>query len=98
VTIRTPQFKNLGDGAKSVVKTFKGWHADSIYLTDNGAAYCGEHLGSSARTTGRDISGQRIVVITEADKDWWVKHNTRGNAPFCETCKKTWTRIGDPNG
>ena len=36
----------------------------TIYLTDNGAALCGAHLGASARTTGRDISGQPIEPVT----------------------------------
>ncbi len=40
---------------------------DTCYLTDNGAVYCGEHLGATARATGRDISGQRIDAITPAD-------------------------------
>lgn len=39
-------------------------HSDSIYLTDNGAAYCGEHLGVTAKMTGHDISGQRIMRVT----------------------------------
>ena len=33
---------------------------DTIYLCDNGAAYCGKHCGASARYTGRDISGQKV--------------------------------------
>lgn len=36
----------------------------TIYLTDNGAALCGAHLGASARMTGRDISGHEILPIT----------------------------------
>lgn len=47
-----------------------------VYLVDNGAAYCGAHLGVSARTTGRDISGQEIMPVTpdvakEAKRDGW---------------------------
>lgn len=38
--------------------------SSTIYLVDNGAAYCGDHLGSTARATGRDISGQPILPIT----------------------------------
>ena len=40
---------------------------EAIYLTDNGRALCGEHLGVSAKTTGRDISGQRIHKVTPED-------------------------------
>lgn len=65
---------------------------DAIYLTDNGAAYCGEHLGYSAKTTGRDISGQRIARVSAADAEWWRANNMVGNPPMCETCKKAWTR------
>lgn len=37
---------------------------DTIYLGDNGRALCGRHLGMSARFTGRDLSGQKIMAIT----------------------------------
>ncbi len=33
------------------------------YWTDNGRCLCFEHLGQSARATGRDISGQPIERI-----------------------------------
>lgn len=36
----------------------------TLYITDNGAVYCGAHLGATARYTGRDISGQPIEPIT----------------------------------
>lgn len=57
----------------------------TIYLTDNGAALCGEHLGTSAKYTGRDISGQPIEPVTPAmvreatELGWEVK---------CEHCGK----------
>ncbi len=66
-------------------------HPDAIYLTDNGAAYCGSHLGATAQMTGRDMSGQRIARVSSADADWWKQHNQAGNPPMCETCKKVWT-------
>ena len=37
------------------------------YFTDNGAVYCYEHLGASAKYTGRDISGQKIERIGVSD-------------------------------
>lgn len=37
---------------------------EALYFADNGAVYCGKHLGMSARFTGRDISGQKIERIT----------------------------------
>lgn len=36
----------------------------TLYLGDNGACYCGEHSGTIARYTGRDLSGQRVFAIT----------------------------------
>lgn len=55
----------------------------TVFLVDNGAAYCGRHLGASARMTGRDLSGQPILAVTgdvlaEARAEGWVPH--------CETC------------
>lgn len=63
---------------------------DAIYLTDNGASYCGDHLGSSAKATGRDISGQKIYRVKADDAAWHQQHNMAGNLPMCETCKKAW--------
>lgn len=59
--------------------------SESVYLVDNGAAYCGDHLGASARYTGRDISGQPILectpdVVAEARASGWT--------PACECCGK----------
>lgn len=64
---------------------------DMIYLTDNGAALCGAHLGSSARHTGRDISGQAIIPVTpevlaEAESE-------HGWTPACEQCGRTPSRL-----
>lgn len=39
---------------------------DAVYLTDNGAALCGAHLGMTARYSGRDISGQPVRLVTAA--------------------------------
>ena len=65
---------------------------DAIYLTDNGASYCGAHLGVTASMTGRDTSGQKLLRLTATDADWWTKHNAAGNLPMCETCKKAWSK------
>lgn len=37
-----------------------------LYLTDNGAVYCGSHCGFTARYTGRDVSGQPVEPLTPA--------------------------------
>ena len=57
----------------------------TIYLTDNGRALCGDHLGSSARYTGRDISGQPILALSPEDVRGSVAD---GWHPSCEDCGK----------
>ena len=49
-----------------------------LYITDNGAVLCGKHCGASARWTGRDISGQEVQPLTEAEAK---EHGFR-----CEGC------------
>ena len=56
----------------------------SLYLTDNGRVACGRHLGSSARYTGRDISGQRIERVTDATARSW--HQAVREPIKCEDC------------
>lgn len=36
---------------------------EAIYLGDNGRCFCGEHAGMTARYTGRDLSGQRVLRL-----------------------------------
>lgn len=55
----------------------------AIYLTDT-RALCGAHLGASARTTGRDISGQPIHRLTKADQQY--AEQTYGARIPCEQC------------
>lgn len=54
-----------------------------LYFTDNGALNCEDHLGTCAKYTGRDLSGQKIRrVNAEA-----VQHfANEGLIPKCETC------------
>lgn len=54
----------------------------ALFLTDNGCCLCGQHLGSSARFTGRDISGQPIVELTPEI----IAAEGGGWTPACETC------------
>ena len=61
--------------------------SDVIYLGDNGSAYCGEHLGYTAKVTGRDLSGQRLMTVTPemvAEAGFEVK---------CEECGKPASRL-----
>ena len=37
---------------------------DALYLGDNGRCFCGAHAGVTARFTGRDLSGQRVMHLT----------------------------------
>lgn len=55
-----------------------------LYFADNGRVACGKHLGYSARSTGRDISGQRIARVTAADAKAWVA--LAGEPIQCEDC------------
>ncbi|HEY9467616.1 MAG TPA: hypothetical protein VIR54_31200 [Vicinamibacterales bacterium] len=55
-----------------------------IYLTDNGRALCGQHLGSSAKHTGRDISGQPIEPVTPEVAT--MARDEFGYIPSCEHC------------
>jgi hypothetical protein len=43
---------------------------DALYFGDNGVVYCGKHHGSSARFSGRDISGQRVALVTDKDHEF----------------------------
>jgi hypothetical protein len=56
-------------------------NTDTIYMTDNGAALCGAHLGVSAKTTGRDLSGQpspsRLNSRTSATAPTATSHRAR---------------------
>lgn len=40
---------------------------DELYITDNGAVYCGKHCGVAARYTGKDISGQKVERLSAGD-------------------------------
>lgn len=55
-----------------------------LYLCDNGAALCHDHLGITARTTGRDISGQRIYRLSAREIEE-LQRQTDGRFG-CETC------------
>ena len=62
----------------------------TIYLCDNGMALCGAHLGTTARYTGRDLSGQPIEPVTpevarEARNMGWDVQ--------CEQCGRTPSRL-----
>jgi hypothetical protein len=56
----------------------------TIYLTDNGRALCGAHLGASARLTGRDISGQPIEPVGPEEARYFVE--ALGGPICCERC------------
>lgn len=57
----------------------------AVYLTDNGRALCGEHLGQTAKATGRDISGQKIMVVAGPMLGDCA---AIGFVPACEQCGK----------
>ena len=58
---------------------------DTIYLGDNGCAFCGEHAGATAAITGHDLYGTPLLAVTpeiaqEAQRQGWTVE--------CETCRK----------
>lgn len=57
-----------------------------LYITDNGAVYCGADLGSTAKHTGRDISGQKIEPVTP---EVAAEAQGMGWAISCERCGRT---------
>lgn len=57
-----------------------------LYFTDNGAIYCHDHLGYTAKATGRDISGQPIARVTFADR---ADAAAQGWPLCCECCGTT---------
>ena len=61
---------------------------DGLYFTDNGAVYCGAHLGATAQATGRDISGQKIKRVSLYDVREWRTMTPALPDPCCEQCKK----------
>lgn len=58
-------------------------HSDRVYLGDNGAMTCGEHAGSTARATGRDLHGARME---EVDAGAIRLFASMGITAACETC------------
>jgi hypothetical protein len=55
----------------------------ALFFCDNGRLLCSEHLGATAKATGRDISGQRIMKLNEAARAELV---ALGCSASCETC------------
>ena len=58
---------------------------DDLYLGDGGRAFCGRlhHAGMAAFYTGRDLSGQPVHRVTDADQR---EARGLGVALACETC------------
>ncbi len=58
---------------------------DAVYLGDGGRCFCGRlrHAGMTAHFTGRDLSGQRVHRVTEADQR---EARRLGVTLACETC------------
>lgn len=39
----------------------------AVYIGDNGRTLCGEHLGATAKFTGRDLSGLNLYRVKPSD-------------------------------
>ena len=70
-----------------MTKSFKADPA-ALYFTDNGCVLCGDDLGSSAKFTGRDISGQKIQRVSLADVREWRLMASDLPDICCEQCGK----------
>lgn len=59
---------------------------DQIYLGDNGRCFCGRLrcAGMTAHFTGRDLSGQKVHRVTDADRQ---ELRRDGIELVCETCR-----------
>jgi len=57
---------------------------NEIYDTDNGALLHGKCCGGTARMTGRDLSGRRVVLMSQRDRDEWLVEF--GKPMTCESC------------
>jgi len=59
--------------------------ATALYFGDNGRAFCGHlnHSGATAYYTGRDISGQKVVKVSEEDH---AEFTREGLILACESC------------
>ena len=66
-----------------MVKAHPSIKDNAVYLCDNGAAYCGKHLGASARMTGHDISGFPIYRVTPEAAQETIRE---GYHIRCEKC------------
>lgn len=60
--------------------------SDDLYIGDNGRIYHGRCSGFSARYTGRDISGQRVELVTTEDRLLWAREI--GTPMVCEKCRE----------
>ena len=64
---------------------------DGLYLGDNGRCFCFEHAGASAKYSGHDISGQKVLRVNEGKDDlgFFYTHKGPSNKGFrlyCEEC------------
>jgi len=69
---------------------------EAIYIGDGGRTYCGEHLGSTASETGRDLSGQPIHRVGPADVQYCADRGWP--VPRCEQCGREASALHLPPG
>ena len=55
-----------------------------LYAGDNGRILCHECSGITARTTGRDLSGRPVLLMTANDNAEWLR--ALGQPMRCERC------------
>lgn len=68
------------------MKTYENkLRAGALYLGDGGRCFCATHAGMAASMTGRDLSGQRVHEVTEAEQRAARK---TGWPITCEGCRQ----------
>ena len=64
-----------------------------LYEQDNGRLLCHECSGRTAKVTGRDRSGRRVLRMTDADAADWMA--SFGEVMSCERCDVAFSAIGE---
>ena len=59
-----------------------------IYIADNGELICSHCAGHSARTTGRDTSGQRLLAVVGDVAQAWKEMNQSSPIQCEQGCTK----------
>jgi len=63
---------------------------NTLYICDNGRVLHGKCCGTTAQTTGADLSGAKVYPLTGAELEEWQKDFlSDGLTLACESCGRT---------